>query len=407
MELQIEKLVYGGEGLARTPEGEVIFLPFSVPGEQVRAERTPGKSKPPKATIQDILTASPDRTKPACADFETCGGCQWQHLNLSAQRLWKRNIVEESLTRIGKLANVTVPDTIGADTPEWLHRNRVQWEIKKSGNESGGKLGYYQAQSHDVVEFSQCHSIPESLNQLAFALRTRIQDDQALAAGLVRAEAFISPDGEMLLTLEGEKKLHLKVLAEQLMEGIPTLKGVCRLEAGQKDVMPKHLTGESVLVFELSGNTYQVTAGSFFQTNYAGAKALLSTIDQLLPSTMDSLLDVYAGVGLFSVHYAKRAMRVMAIESSDSAEADAQENFYLNKITNVHWKNSDARLAVRNLKERFEVAIVDPPRAGCQPEVLEWLGDNIDKQLIYVSCNPTTLAQIGRASCRERVSVCV
>jgi 23S rRNA (uracil1939-C5)-methyltransferase len=397
VELQIEKLVYGGEGLARTPEGEVIFVPFSAPGDHLQVDRIPGKSKPPKAAVRSILTASQERTTPVCADFETCGGCQWQHLTLNAQRAWKRNIVAESLTRLGKLPDVQVLETIGSDEPHWLHRNRVQWEIDMAGDELSAqpvyKLGYYQAQSHDVVEFSQCHSIPDSLNQLAMQLRALIQQDSALASGLLRAEAFISPNQEILLTLESEKKPTLKALADQLLEAVPTLKGVCRLEPNQKDAMPKHLAGDSVLTFELVGKSYQVTAGSFFQTNYAGAEALLNTIDSVLPAQMDSLLDVYAGVGLFSVHFAKRAMRVMAIESSHSAEADAQENFYLNEITNVHWKNSDARLAVRNLNEKFEVAIVDPPRAGCQSEVLSWLSENIEKQLVYVSCNPTTLAR--------------
>lgn len=396
MELQIEKLVYGGEGLARTPEGEVIFVPFSAPGDHIQAERIPGKSKPPKASISRILTGGQERTAPVCESFETCGGCQWQHLSLSAQRAWKRNIVAESLSRIGKLPDVTVLETLGSDEQQWLQRNRVQWEIDMAGDTLSApayKLGYYQAQSHEVVEFSQCHSIPEPLNQLALKLRELIQADSAVASGLLRAEAFISPAQDILLTLESEKKPALKALAEQLMEAFPALKGVCRLEPNQKEAMPKHLAGDSVLTFELAGKTYQVTAGSFFQTNYAGAEALLNTIDRVLPAQMDSLLDVYAGVGLFSVHFAKRAMRVLAIESSHSAEGDAQENFYLNGITNVHWKNSDARLAVRNLKEQFEVAIVDPPRAGCQPEVLSWLSEHIEKQLVYVSCNPTTLAR--------------
>lgn len=394
MELKIEKLVYGGEGLARTAEGEVIFVPLSVPGEVIEAERSLGKAKPPRATIKNILNAGPERVSPVCSVFGECGGCQWQHLSLSAQREWKRNIVAESINRIGKLPDVIVQEIIGTESGL---RNRVQWEIEPDGEElsqtSRHKLGYYQASSHDVVEFSQCQIIPEPLNQLAAQLREALQRDAALASCLLRVEAFISPENEILLTLESEKKPALKALADELLETIPALKGVCRLEPNRKDAMPKHLAGDASLTFPLAGHSYQVTAGSFFQTNYAGAEAILKVLESLLPQQMDSLLDVYAGVGLFSVHFAKRAVRVLAIESSQSAEADAQENFYLNGITNVHWKASDARQAVRELNEKFEVAIVDPPRAGCQPEVLTWLADNVEKQLLYVSCNPTTLAR--------------
>lgn len=399
MELTIEKLIYGGEGLARTPEGEVIFVPFSAPEDIVNVERVRGSAKPAKATISNILTPSGERIKPACSVFGECGGCQWQHLSITSQRAWKQAIVMESMNRIGKFPDVTVLPTLAVGADGWQSRNRVQWEIEPEGDELAQapvhKLGYYQAQSHDIVEFDQCHVIPDALNQLALRLRQLMRENASLASGLLRIEAFIgpAPANEILLTLSGEKNQALSPLAEQLMQEFPAIQGVCYLDSGKKDATPISLAGDSALEFGLAGNQYRVSAGHFFQTSYAGAEALLHILEQCLPESMSSLLDVYAGVGLFSIHFAKRTQRVLAIESSPSAEADAHENFSLNDIVNVAWKTGDARQSLRALNEKFEVAIVDPPRGGCQPEVLSWLGQHIEKRLVYVSCNPTTLAR--------------
>ncbi|WP_303675055.1 23S rRNA (uracil(1939)-C(5))-methyltransferase RlmD [Vampirovibrio chlorellavorus] len=393
MELTIEKLVYGGEGLARTSEGEVIFVPLSAPGDVIEAERMAGRQKPAKASIRQLRSPSAHRVSPACDIFGQCGGCQWQHLSLEAQRDWKQKMVTESLVRLGKLPDVTVAQTLSPATDGWKARNRVQWELVPDAATQSCKLGYHAAESHTVVEFNHCPIIPEPFNQLAQRLRELAQQDPKIAAKRYRVEAFISPDEKMLLVFTGEKNGALYPLAQQLMQDFPALEGVCWVDSQQKDAHPKTIAGQPALQFALSGNQYRVSAGQFFQTSYAGAEVLLQVLDEWLSPSVTSLLDIYAGVGLFSVHRAKRTQRVLAIESSPGAEADALENFALNGITNVAWKTSDARQALRALKEDFEVAIIDPPRGGCQPEVLDWLSEHIEKQLIYVSCNPTTLAR--------------
>ncbi len=393
MELTIEKLVYGGEGLARTPEGEVIFVPLSVPGDVIDAERVVGRQKPAKASIKALRSPGAERVQPDCDIFGQCGGCQWQHLSLDAQRDWKQKMVTESLVRLGKLPDVAVAKTLSPPTDGWKARNRVQWELVPDAATQSCKLGYHAAESHTVVEFNNCPIIPAPLNQLAQRLRELAQKDPKIAAKRFRVEAFISPDETMLLIFTGEKNGSLYPLAEQLMQDFPALEGVCWVDSQTKDASPKPIAGKTSLQFALAGNQYRVSAGQFFQTSYAGAEVLLQVLDEWLSPSVTSLLDIYAGVGLFSVHRAKRTQRVLAIESSPGAEADALESFGLNGITNVAWKTSDARQALRTLNEAFEVAIVDPPRGGCQPEVLNWLSEHIEKQLIYVSCNPTTLAR--------------
>jgi 23S rRNA (uracil1939-C5)-methyltransferase len=393
LELTIEKLVYGGEGLARTSEGEVIFVPLSAPGDVMEAERLAGRQKPARASMRQLLSPGPDRVEPACDIFGQCGGCQWQHLSLHAQRDWKQKMVTESLVRLGKLPDVTVASTLSPQTDGWQARNRVQWELVPDTASQTCKLGYHAAESHTVVEFNHCPIIPAPLNQLAQRLRELAQQTPQIAAHRFRVEAFISSDERMLLIFTGEKNGALRPLAEQLMQDFPALEGVCWVDSQQKEAHPKPIAGQSSLQFALAGNQYRVSAGQFFQTSYAGAEVLLQVLDHWLSPSVTSLLDIYAGVGLFSVHRAKRTQRVLAIEAAPGAEADALENFALNGITNVAWKTGDARQALRTLNEDFEVAIVDPPRGGCQPEVLDWLSTHIEKQLIYVSCNPTTLAR--------------
>lgn len=397
MELTIEKLVYGGDGLGRLPEGEVLFVPWSAPGDRVAINRVPGTTKPAKGRIESILEPAPVREEPRCASFGACGGCQWQHLTPSAQREWKRQIVQESLQRIGKLPNITVLKTIGSDETAWHYRNRVQWEVEQEGEELIGsasyQLGYHAAQSNQVVEFSQCQIIPETLNQIALSFRSKLRELPGLASALLRIEAFINSQNEVLLLLESEKHPELASLANQLRAEFPHIKGISRKDPAYKHAPPVNIYGETFLLETLGGHTFQVSCGSFFQTNLNAAERLLEVLDTHLLPDATSLLDVYAGVGLFALHFKDRVERVMAVESSRGAMADARESLALNQATNVQLKVGDARTVLRELKESFDIAIMDPPRAGCQPEVLQWLCDNVKRQLLYVSCNPTTLAR--------------
>jgi 23S rRNA (uracil1939-C5)-methyltransferase len=396
MELTIEKLIYGGDGLGRLPEGEVLFVPWSAPGDQLEVSRQVG-SKPPKAIISNVMSPSQDRTQPPCSVFGRCGGCQWQHITPSAQRHWKREIVVESLQRIGKLSNINVLETIGSDEAAWHYRNRAQWEIEPVTQELAASishhLGYHAAQSHDVIEFDHCHIIPDALNTLALHLRQTLKQQPKLASGLLRIEAMINQAGEILLQIEGEASPRLQAMAEHLREVFPHIIGITGRNQGQKSEIPQVLIGQPHLMETLGGHNFQISAGNFFQTNIRGAEAILQTLDDwLLPET-SSLLDVYAGVGVFAIHFHQRVPRIVAVESSAIAMADAKKNCSLNQAESIVLKTGDARLQLQRMQDTFDAAIIDPPRAGCQQEVLNWLSKHVRKQLLYVSCNPTTLAR--------------
>lgn len=395
-EIQIDKLVYGGDGLGRLPEGEVFFVPWSAPGDRALIERLPGTQKPSRGRIETLINPSPDRTEARCSVFGACGGCQWQHMTPAAQRTWKRNIVVESLQRIGKIENPPVLEVLGSDEASWRYRNRVQWEIEPEGDTLDTphhKLGYYQAQSHDVVEFDVCHIIPAPLNQIASWLREALKSQSKLASGVLRIEAFINQTGQVLITLEADANPDLQTLARNLQAAFPQVLGVVHMQQHRQQARYQTLAGQNSLNETLGGQSYRISAGSFFQTNTPAAEKILETLDAWLQPETASLLDLYAGVGVFSIHLNRRIRRILAIESSLTAMQDAQHNLQAVGAHHIALKTGDARRILKSLNEKFDAAIVDPPRSGCQPEVLHWLNQHIRKQLLYVSCNPTTLAR--------------
>ncbi len=386
----IDKLVYGGEGLGRLPSGEVIFTNWSAPGDELTVLPQPGK--PLRGQIQQIRAASPDRIAATCAVFGQCGGCNWQHISGESQRDWKNRIVQESLQRIGKFSEISVPVTLGEDATAWAYRNRAQWDVEPAGP-NGPLLGYHAAQSKAIVEFDHCHILPEGLNQLALQIRTMLRQNPGLAQGLKRVEAIRNQAGQTLLIFDSTNRAASLALAHALEEVIPDLVGVSFRNISKPHPSPVLLTGQNYLRETMAGKTYQLSAGSFFQTNLHGASQLLSVLEAAILPNAQSLLDIYAGVGVFAMHFSGRVPRVLAVESAHSAMADAKENLGLNGIKNVELSRGEARAVLHGLKEEFDVAIIDPPRAGCTPEVLVWINKYVKQQLLYVSCNPTTLAR--------------
>lgn len=380
--VRIGKLVYKGDGLGRLPSGEVVFVPWSAPEDELSVDVLPD-TKPRRGEIRQIQTPSPDRVIAKCSVFGICGGCQWQHITPEAQRRWKREIVAESLSRIGKLPDVAVQDVMPAG--DWHYRNNAQWVI---GEENGRLVpGYFMAASHEMTPFDHCWIIPDELNAIADAL----EESLPVNAGINAVQPRINEEGEMLLVLSGENpdQEALSTWAEELMDAHDPLRGIV-LETGRGRVV---LAGDDHLVYTLSGLEFRVSAGSFFQTNTAGAELMLGVLNGWLGEGTDSLVDLYAGVGTFAVALHRKAKTLLGVESESEAILDFQENLKRNRITNVQVRSGDVRQVLNHLKQRFETAIVDPPRAGCAKEVLNWLTERVSRQLIYISCDPTTLAR--------------
>lgn len=385
-DITIQQLVYGGDGLARLPDGRVVFVPFSAPQDRGHLGLEASGKKPLRGHIQQMLQPSPERVTPACSVFGTCGGCQWQHLSLPAQQHWKQAIVEESLRRMGKLENFTVQPII-AEGDGWRYRNKVQWHVCET--EGVVQLGYRPEKAHTVVPFEECWIIPPAWNGLVHTLARLMP----LGMGVTEVQAQENSQGQWLLSFWGasiEPKAFHPWLS-QLTEAFPALKGITLVNHRQA---PQVVWGEAYLVETLRGKTYQISPDSFFQVNRSITERLLSEIEVLLPETMSQCLDLYAGVGLFSIALASRTQRMVAVESSSAALADLEANQARNQCENLEILPGDVRrLLQQALKETFPVVLVDPPRAGCHPDVLAWLSEHVGEQLLYISCDPTTLAR--------------
>lgn len=370
----VEKLVYGGDGLCRLPSGEIMLVPFAAPGDTMAVSVAERKKRVLQGQIEQLQAPAVERVTPPCSVFGTCGGCHWQHLSIEAQQDWKRRIVAESLERIGKLSGITVEPTLAAPEGEnqWNYRNTVQWHVDASG-----QLGYTRFHSHDVVPFDHCWIIPPALNDLAQWLQT-----QPLQ-GIRKIEARLNGSGQILVSLAGNTPA--KDWLSLLPEAFASVTGVVWNDTC--------VFGEPYLLETVGDRVFQVSTHSFFQVNPFVLPVMLGVLDAMLPEETASLADVYAGVGLFSLWRHRQSGSVLAVESSPSAINDMKANCARKDAHNVTIYPGAVEQVLPALSETVETAIVDPPRSGCHSAVITWLNTQVTRQVIYISCDPTTLAR--------------
>ncbi|MDX2085386.1 MAG: 23S rRNA (uracil(1939)-C(5))-methyltransferase RlmD [Candidatus Melainabacteria bacterium] len=414
----VEKLVYGGDALGRLADGRVVFVPGALPGERVRV-LLPAEQRSKKrlvAKLEAIEQPSPDRQLPTCEHFNHCGGCHWQHLSLPAQAAWKQQIVQESLQRIGKLVDAPVSPIQLTEPSERLHyRNKVAWFV--SDADQPVRLAYRAMGSHRLVPFNTCDLLPEPLLLLARQLERQILPYWPLGVPWPeRFEARQSTDGQQLLTLwlpQSTEKQAIETLAQwpwQEMldpEKFPRLVGVVLAlfspTGANRPPVFQPLWGQDSLTEEVSGRSFRVSAGSFFQVNIPMAEQLVAWIRERISSDAVHCLDGYAGVGLFAVALARPAQQWTLMESVTSAVADAQHNL------RHHGLEETARVEAGTLEtvllkepdRLWDVALVDPPRGGCEPAVMEALAQQVKQQIFYVSCDPATLARDLAQLCKR------
>ncbi|MBX2996960.1 MAG: class I SAM-dependent RNA methyltransferase [Caldilineaceae bacterium] len=340
LELELETMTPGGEALARH-EGMVIFVPFGVPGERVQARITLQKKRFARAEIVDILRAAPHRVEPVCRYFGICGGCQWQQIEYGAQLLYKEAIVAEQFTRIGRFADAQVLPCIPSPSP-YGYRNRAR--LARSPR---NRPGYRAAQSHAVVEVDDCPILEADLNQ----------------------------------------RLH-----EISRIGLPP-------GDGDWELRPDAST------LRVGDFRYTVSPDSFFQVNTLIAARLVDEVlAQLDLRGNERVLDLYCGVGLFTLPLSLRAAHITGVEFSSSATADAAANLAALRADHPHMAETtiltaavEEALARPQIADgRWDAVIVDPPRAGVDRGALERILALRPPQIVYVSCDPATLARDAR-----------
>ncbi len=362
-------MVYGGDAMGCLADGRAVFIPFGLPGERVRAELVEDKKGFVRGRLVEMLHPSPLRITARCAHFAQCGGCHYQHLAYAEQLKVKEAVVREQLLRIGEIQDPPLR-SIRPSPQEWNYRNAVQFHL-----DGAGKVGYQKASSHEVIAIRECWLPEEPLNTLWPHL------DFEPGSGLERLQLRLGQSDDILLELESDQPDPPEFAVD-----FP-ISAVFRSPAGELV-----LSGEDFTLVEVLGQTFQVSASSFFQVNTAQAAAMVQHVLELAAVDRKStVLDVYCGVGLFSLFLAQQAGRVIGVELAASACEDFAAN--LNAFDHVELYEGKAEDVLPYLDVHPDVIVVDPPRAGIDRTALDALIGMGASALIYVSCDPATLAR--------------
>jgi 23S rRNA (uracil1939-C5)-methyltransferase len=385
----IEKPVYGGAFLARV-EGKAVFVPLALPGEQVRIRVTQSKAGYATAELTEIVMASAERVRPACPYFGACGGCHYQQTGYGTQLAFKQAILRETLERGG----VQAPDEINVLAAEpWAYRNRIRLAF-----DGEGRPGYRGRKSHAVIPIAQC----------PIAAPLLVAAAQAAGEMLARVPANLRPSEVLLFSDAAESALlatffaaetagvRLESLAKALRERIPALAGA-QLAADGRPGHPARTLGtwgSASVSYRAAGFDYRVDHGAFFQVNRWLVDGL---VEEVTAGQQGRLAwDLFAGVGLFARKLAGGFERVVAVESAPAAVAGLEENLKGTsgravRAGTLEFLRSDSR------GERPDLIVVDPPRTGLGAEITALLGEIAAPAVVYVSCDPATLARDLRA----------
>lgn len=398
--LHIDSLAHGGAAVGRTQDGRVVFVHGGCPGDTLDVEVVADKGRFLEAEVVRIVEPSADRRNAPCPYFGACGGCQWQHVSYAVQTAAKRQEVADALTRIGRFSDVEVAPPVSGKSP-YGYRNRIEMRVG-TGLDRRLSIGFTHARSDEIVPIEACLLLPERARRLPKALsgalrylsgRTPLDIDRvALRVGAHTRDLDVD-----LWGAPGPfpRNAVAKTLAAAMKPSVVT--HVLVKDARERaDAKVEVLSGKGWWHEKLSGIGYRVSAPSFFQVNTELAEVMQAmVIDALQPSGADRVLDLYAGVGTFTLPLAGVAGEVVAIEGNGSAVRDLRANLEDADV----WADVLPGDAARALDDAgdFDLAVVDPPRCGMDPGALAALVRTGARRICYVSCDPATLARDARA----------
>ncbi len=413
MLLTIEKLIYGGDGLARLPaesarngsprngspgnaspgqkdrgRGKAVFIPFVLAGEKIEAAITEEKPGFARAQASKIIEPSPHRTQPPCPHFTRCGGCHYQHATYEHQLEIKKEILRENLRRIAKLelqCEIQVHPS-----PPWNYRNRSRLQMRTQPEFAAG---YFKFASHELLAVEECPISSPLINRGIAALWQAGRAGKA-AEGVREVEFFSNADDTKLLLeflcAPEARRAAVRAWAEELCAAMPEIVGVVAFREPQKGVQePLVAVGAQELTYQTKTTAYRVSAGTFFQTN----RFLIDELVNIVTAgrSGELALDLYAGVGLFSTALACNVRHIISVESSQTAARDLQYNLPVNGKA-FRTATEQYLLEVARAPHKPDLVVVDPPRSGLGDPVTQALA-SLGAPLTYVSCDPATLAR--------------
>lgn len=406
-EIEIHTLGTSGEGVGRY-EDFTVFVPYALPGEKVRAVITEVKKTYAKARLTEILKKSADRVEPICSIYNQCGGCQLQHLDYMAQLKAKRQQVIDAVTRIGGQKDVFVEPTLGATNP-WNYRNKMQFPV---GREKGKTIiGCFAQGSHEIIDTRDCHIQKEGNNEIVNAVRDIITElripvyDEDKHTGVVRhVVGRVGGKGELMVVIvTATKQLpREKEFVKALRRSLPHVVSVHQnIQTYRNNVImgreTKLLWGKPTILDRIGRLTFHISPRSFFQVNTAQAEVLYNkALEFANLKGEETVIDAYCGTGTITLFLAQKAHEVYGIEIVKPAILDAQKNARDNNVRNAEFIVGDATEVMPRLYKqgvRADVVVVDPPRAGCTETVLKTFANMHPERIVYVSCNPASLAR--------------
>ncbi len=375
-ELHLTDMAHGGDALGRH-EGKVIFVPYAMPGEEALVEIVEDKGRYARGRLVEILSPSPQRVDPPCPHFGPgkCGGCQWQHIAYQAQLEFKAAVVGDQLARLGRLPDVPLKmkRPIPSTSP-WHYRNHVQFSISDDG-----RLGFVSAKGRRVETIEVCYLLHPLLEELFTALDLELP-------GLARLSLRAGVNtGDQMMIFETHDDLPPALESDLPVSCVLLL----------SDGTPVNLIGSNHITEMVAGRRFHISATSFFQVNTAAAEELVRVVGEYLaPTSEETLLDAYCGVGMFALSLADKVGHVIGIEEDEGAVADARLN--ASELTNVEFIEGSVETSLPQLDRPIDLAVLDPPRQGCKPEALRALVELAPRRIVYVSCDPATLARDAR-----------
>ena len=407
IELKIEDMLDDGRGFGRT-EGLAVFVDGGVVGDLVHAQVAKIKKSSAEAKFLSISSPSSDRIEAECPYASECGGCTLQELDYPAQLELKKQQVVSKLTRLGGVENPLIREVIGADTLKY-YRNKATFAVGPHG-----EVGFLKGKSHFVLDIHDCMLQSDPAMVCADALRAFLkQSEVKCIKQMVVKTAFAT--GEVMFVLESDKKVipQIEKLIEMLDDAVYSIgvdaegepledvktyslesvsfinNGKCNLLAGKPTILDEVVTDEGrTLQFEISPQ-------SFYQVNPEQMVRLYSRAKEYAKLTGgETVLDLYCGVGTIGIFMADRTEQVIGIESVKPAVLDANRNSVINNIINTRYYAGKAEEVLPDLKPaKVDVAVVDPPRAGCDEALLDAIAESQADRIVYVSCDPGTLAR--------------
>ena len=408
VKLQISGLGSSGEGVGKA-QGFTVFVKGALPGETVKVKLFQVKKSYASGNILSVEQASAQRVEPPCPYYKTCGGCQLQHLSYEGQLAVKRQQVQDALERIGHIEGCEVLPVIGMTNP-WHYRNKMQFPVAKTRGEI--QIGCYAALTHNVIDINDCIIQKQANNKIMQVVRRWMQQfniaayDENTGKGVVRhvmGRVGIKTGDVMAVIITACYDIpHAGELVTMLKSEVGGLKSIVQninkkrtnIIMGSKN---RVLYGKSTIKDKLGNLKFNISPLSFFQVNSEQTEKLYATaLDFASLRGGETVIDCYCGTGTISLYLAQKAGKVYGIEIVEPAIKDANANAAANNISNAQFICGDAAIEMPALLSKGvkpDVVLLDPPRAGCDKKVLAAIAEVKPHKIVYVSCNPASLAR--------------